>query len=376
MKKKAYLISFIITIIFIFSTAAVCSLCSSPSEKISAEGLIEKINSSIENQTGTNEDNSQDKNKSEDSQNNSSSSDSTDNSGSQSQENNNNNNDSSNSDAKSGNNPPVINSIIASSNTFLPGQTYAFTSDVTDPDNDAITYDWHIDSGYADTPESPGVNWTMPNSDGLFNISLTVSDGWGGFDSQTMEILVGNAASNPGTVITDIAITPPGGIYTDNTYKITCYISDNIGTTDISFSINSGVLHSQDANIIEWDTPGAPGTCTLNVTVTNKAGDKVSASKDFIVEQTKVEISDIVVLIDYIEAGSSYNLTAVIIDPKGDIASYKWSCSGGSIHDELGYLAGWETPGTPGVYSLTLEAFTFNGATVSRTEEFEVKPPK
>jgi hypothetical protein len=387
MKKRMYIILCILTAVFVLSTAAVCSLCSSLDGKVSAEGLLEKIGSSIEDNVdnGQNsQDDSESKGTGSNSDSNGSSSDkdssssssSSDSSGDQNQGNSDNKSNESNKSAKSGNNPPVINSISVNSDTFSPGMTYKFTSDVTDPDNDTLYYGWHIDAGYTDTPESPIVNWTVPNDDGLYIITLTVNDGWGGSDSKNKEILVGKAASNPATVINDIIISPSGGIYTDNTYTLWCDITDTIGLSSVDFSINGGKLHSQDANDIKWDTPGAPGTYTVNVTVTNKAGNKVSGSKNFIVEQARVEISDLIVQIDYIEVHSSYYLTAVIIDPKGDISSYEWSSSGGGIHSNNGYTAVWDTPDNPGTYSLTLKALTFNGGTVSRTEEFEVKARK
>jgi len=391
MKKKTYMISCILTAVLIFSTAAVCSLCSSLDGKVSAEGMLEKIGSSIQDNnndsgkdlqddsgntssgnSGTADGNNSGKNSSQGSN----SSDDNSSSSSSGQDGSGNNNNGSNNSAKSGNNPPVINSISISSDTFLPGMTYKFTSDVTDPDNNTITYQWHIDSGSADTLESPVMNWTVPNIDGLYDVSLEVSDGWGGYDSKNLEIFVGKAASNPTTVITDIIISPSGGIYTGKTYTIWCGVNDNIGLASVDFSINGGVLHSQDANYIDWDTPGVPGTYKLNVTVTNKAGDKISGSKDFVVEQARVEISDLIVNIDYIEANASFFISAVVIDPNNEINSYEWSCSGGWIDDQSGYNAVWRTPDTPGTYSLTLVASKLSGGTLTRTEEFEVKPPK
>jgi len=374
MKKKIYIILCVLTAVFVMSTAAVCNLCSLADEKIGnlSLNIDDGQTEGSQDNSGNNESGDNSNAGSKDDKNGSSSSDGTDNDGSQSQGNDNN----SNSSSKSGKNPPEINSISVNSDTFSPGMTYKFTSDVTDPDNDKISYDWHIDAGYVDTPESSSVNWTLPNDDGLYSIILTVSDGWGGYDSMTRDIFVGKAAVNPTTFIDDIAVYPEGGIYTGNTYEIWCYITDTVGISDVAFSVNGGVLHSQDANVIKWDAPDAPGTYTVDVTVTDKAGQIVKSSENFVVEQTRVEISDLIVKIDYISAGTSYYLSAVIIDPENQISRYEWSCSGGGIRDQTGYLAVWETPNTPGIYSLTLKAFTLKGDTLVRTEEFEVKTPK
>ena len=190
-------------------------------------------------------------------------------------------------------------------------------------------------------------------------------------------IAVGSVPKNAAPVIQDIAVYPDGSKYTNNTYEIWCQSSDpNNSIIGYDFKITGGSLHDQDANLIKWDTPIAPGTYTVTVTVNDKEGNTAKSSKDIVVEQERVEITDIIVQIDYIATSASYYIQGVVVDPKSKISQYPWSTTGGNIVDENGRLAVWQTPNNPGKYTLTLTAHTFGGDTITRAKEFIVNPPK
>ena len=372
MKKKLYLVLPVLTIIFILSSAAICNLGETLTDGVNEDKTAGNVIE--EDSTGKSSSGQSSGSGSDDSSGDDSSSSSSSNNGSTSSS-----SDSSKPGSKDvkGNNPPVINSVKFDSNQFFPNQQYKITSDVTDPDNDTVYYNWHTDGGTFNDSESPAVIWTTPGTNGIYIIELDVSDGWGGNDLMSETVSVGGVPQNAPPVIQEIAVYPDGSKYTDNTYDIWCYVSDpNSSITNYSFSITGGVLHNQDANIIKWDTPAAPGTYTVTVTVSDKEGNNVTSSRDIFVEQTRVEISDIIVQIDYIAVRSSYHIQGIVIDPKQQINQFLWSTSGGTVTDQLGRLAVWNTPENPGTYSLTLTATTFGGDTVTRTKEFVVNPQK
>ncbi len=376
MKKKLYLFLSVLTIVFILSSAAVCNLGESlkggdSEDKIASDASLDndsdgksKKDSTVKSSSDQNSGSGSNDSPGSGSSNNGSGSSSSDSSKSGSK------------DSK-GNNPPVINFIKFDSDQFFPNQQYTITSEVTDPDNDTVYYSWHTDGGKFNNFELPTVIWTTPGTNGIYIIELDVSDGWGGNDFISETISVGGVPQNAPPVIQEIAVYPDGSKYTDNTYDIWCYVSDpNNSIINFDFSISGGVLHDQNANIIKWDTPAAPGTYTVTVNVTDKEGNNVTSSKDIVVEQTRVEISDIIVQIDYIAVRSSYHIQGIVIDPKQQINQFLWSTSGGAVTDQLGRLAVWNTPENPGTYSLTLTATTFGGDTVTRTKEFVVNPQK
>ncbi len=357
-KKNLYLILSVLFIVSVLSTAAICNL----GENLSS-GILENKNVQNDGQSKSSTDDSK--------------KDSTDSnsSGSVSTDSDSNDNKDSKNPSNTQNNPPLINSIKLDSDIFFPNLQYKLTCDVTDPDNNTIFYDWHVDAGSIDSPESSTAIWTTPASNGLYDIILTVSDGWGGSDSMTETIPVGGVPKNAAPVIDEIAVYPDGSKYTEDTYEIWCLCADpNNSIINFDFKITGGTLHDQDANIIKWDTPNAPGTYTVTVTVADKEGNTTTSPKDIVVEQSRVEITDIIVQIDYIAVNSSYYIKGVIVDPKSKINQYLWSTTGGNIVDENGPFAVWQTPDNPGKYSLKLTAHTFGGDTISIGKEFTVKP--
>jgi len=399
LKRKLYLVLSILTIVTILSSAAICNLGKNLTEGVLgdiAEDINQGIGSSDDSEKdSTNKGNSSDSNSSDSnsSDSNSSDSNSSDSNSSDSNSSDSNSSDSNSSDSNSSgnkdskdsksssnsqNSSPVINSMDLNSNEFFPNLQYTFTCDVADPDNDTIYYEWHVDAGTLDNYEAATVTWTAPGSNGIYDIKLKVTDGWGGNDSVTKTVAVGNVPKNAPPVIQGIAVYPDGSKYTDNTYKIWCYNTDpNNSKHNIDFNITGGNLHDQDANTIEWDTPNAPGTYTVTVTITDIEGYIVTSSKNIVVEQHRIEVADIIVINNYIATNMLCDITAVMVDPKLQIASYEWSCSGGQIAGETGFTGQWQTPSNPGTYSLTMTATTLGGdITATKTKEFVVNPPK
>jgi len=369
----------------LFATAAVCNLGDAGKIEISdTTGKIDQAeeNTAIDNEGSNNNDN-QDADSSANepgtpesddwvSNESSSGSSSSNNSGS-------NNSPDNNPDGKAPgeNNPPVINNVTFSSDTFLPNQDYTLSCDVSDPDNDQIFYDWHVESGWLNNPESSSPVWTTPDFEGIVDVELMVSDGWGGSDTFIKTITLGSLPSNASPIINEIAVYPDGPKYTNNTYKIWCDVDDpNNSLRSFDFTVSGGFIYDQSANIIYWDTPDNPGSYDISVSATDKEGNVATASHSVTVEQERIEVSDIEVLIDVIYTDSTYNVKATVIDPKQQVMDYQWDSSGGNLIDQVGRLIAWETPSQPGTYSLTLTIKTFSGDTYSRTEDFVVNQSK
>ena len=373
LKKKLYLVLSILTIVTILSSAAICNL-----GKNLTEGVLGDIAEDINQGIGSSDDSEKDStNKGTSSDSNSSDSNSSDSNSSDSNSSGNMDSKDSKSSSNSQNSSPVINSMDLNSNEFFPNLQYTFTCDVTDPDNNTIYYEWHVDAGILDNYEAATVTWTAPGSNGIYDIKLKVTDGWGESDSVTKTVAVGNVPKNAPPVIQGIAVYPDGSKYPDNTYQIWCEVTDpNSGLRNFDFKVTGGNLHDQDANLIKWDTPNNPGTYTITVTVTDKEGNTVTSSENIVVEQHRIEVADIIVINDYIATNMTCDITAVMVDPKLQITSYEWSCSGGQIHGRSGFTALWDTPGNPGTYSLTMTATTLGGDTTTKTKEFVVNPPK
>jgi|GEM_PF-2170474 len=73
------------------------------------------------------------------------------------------------------------------------------------------------------------------------------------------------------------------------------------------------------------------------------------------------------------------SVSAAVSDPDGDTLTYSWSVSGGSIANPSANPASWNTPSSPGSYSVTVTVNDGKGGTDSRTESFNIegnRPPE
>jgi outer membrane protein OmpA-like peptidoglycan-associated protein len=74
--------------------------------------------------------------------------------------------------------------------TVEVGRTSTVTADASDPDGDQLTYKWSAPAGKLSNPADRQTPWTAPMQEGPVPITVTVDDGKGGTDSDTVTIQV------------------------------------------------------------------------------------------------------------------------------------------------------------------------------------------
>lgn len=131
--------------------------------------------------------------------------------------------------------PPVITSLTSSSNNIAPGDTVTFTMTATDPNNEALAYDWTFEDKTV-SPNSSVVSHTFPLA-GEYIVRCVVSDMKGGLASKSMIITVGTPGTyRIGGIVRDASFKPVQGIRMDNglssgSYR--CAYTDSDGTYTI-----------------------------------------------------------------------------------------------------------------------------------------------
>ena len=80
-----------------------------------------------------------------------------------------------------GNNSPQITSLSADPTTVGPGGNSTITCVASDPDGDTLTYSWSYSGPSTGSIVGTGstVNWTVPDTEGTYAVSVTVADGKG-----------------------------------------------------------------------------------------------------------------------------------------------------------------------------------------------------
>ena len=91
--------------------------------------------------------------------------------------------------------PPVPNSaptVTASCNpcTVQTGRTTTLSAAATDPDGDALTYQWTASQGTFSNANAASTVWTAPGQPGTVAATVTVQDGRGGTATDTVAVLV------------------------------------------------------------------------------------------------------------------------------------------------------------------------------------------
>jgi hypothetical protein len=181
--------------------------------------------------------------------------------------------------------PPTIASLVASAEWTLPSGTLQVTCTASDPDGDDLSYEWSATGGAI-----PGtgaiVSWTAPQGVGKYDITVTVSDGYG--SSATSSVTVSVLTGQPPT-IEALLITADhcylkaysGGYYVgkEQVYHIECSVADTNIELFYEWSCTGGEP-SGDGSFITWTAPNTSDYVTVAVTVSDIGGH--AATKDLI----------------------------------------------------------------------------------------------
>ena len=210
------------------------------------------------------------------------------------------------------------------------------------------------------------VTWTAPDVEGTYAVTVAVSDGNG---SQNISDLSIEVVETHAPVIEDLIITPedsdPEGlqVHRGEICYIVCVASDQDGDElSCEWSTDGGSI-SGEGRTVTWTAPGAEGTYTITVIVTDGQGgeSKDSLTIDVITNHRPV-IEDLVITpleddenfnlrkMKIIE-GTSCEIECIASDSDDDELSYEWSAEPareaftavGSL-DEDDYIAVWTAP--------------------------------
>jgi hypothetical protein len=183
------------------------------------------------------------------------------------------------------NRPPIITSLVADAAWTTPSGNLQVTCNATDPDGDELGYEWTTDGGNI-SGTGAAVNWTAPQEAGAYNLTVVVTDGWGGEDTKFVTLSV--ARGTPPT-IENLIVTPKGHIYLrkstaggdydvwkNKEYDIQCQVTDTSGEVSYTWSCTDGEISGEGSNIT-WTAPNkASVRVKVTVIVSDAAGNSVA----------------------------------------------------------------------------------------------------
>jgi hypothetical protein len=184
------------------------------------------------------------------------------------------------------NQPPVISGLTVNNEEEInPGGSCQIECTASDPDEDELSYIWSADGGNI-SGEGPVVTWTAPGEPGTYTITVQVTDGREG--EETEQIAINTVAPNHPPTIESLAAEWSRLKKASNT-PITCLASDPDGDTltyewsAVDNAGNPAGNFTGEGNTVTWVAPNAYGTYTITVTVTDGRGGEVHKSIDITV---------------------------------------------------------------------------------------------
>jgi hypothetical protein len=262
------------------------------------------------------------------------------------------------------NHPPAIASLDAPERVVPRGQCQ-IVCNATDRDRDILSYHW-TPSGGNISGTGAAVNWTAPNSEGSYNITVTVTDGRRGEDTKQRTIVVKpNSAPTISSLAADADWTLPSG-----TLQMTCTASDPDGDElTYEWTASAGDI-SGAGEAVNWTAPQEVGA--HNVTVVVKDGHGSSAARLLrisVATEQPPTIEALLVTAEhcYLKTYSwgykvgkeqEYHIECIVSD-NSSVVSYNWSCDDGEISGE-GSIITWTAPNPPGSTDVTVTTIVSN----------------
>jgi hypothetical protein len=166
-----------------------------------------------------------------------------------------------------GNTAPVITSVVAADPSVLPGGSTTVTCTATDADGDTLTYTWSAPDGGSFSGTGNSVTWHAPAGEDTYTIAVTVSDGNGGTDSASTNVVVALVATT-GSI--DIQSNPAGAkVYLDgvDTGNITPYVLTGVSAGNHAIRLTAMYRKDRqqtvavvagDTTYINWALDSAP----------------------------------------------------------------------------------------------------------------------
>ena len=190
------------------------------------------------------------------------------------------------------NHPPAVNGLTADADWINPLDSCQIKCDAEDPDGDELSYEW-LSSGGDISGTGGTVNWTAPDKAGLWDVTVIVTDDYGGEDKRSLAVSV---SPNPPPVIEDLIVTPKEPKYVKNvsgaywilknkTCEIECIATSASGELNYEWLAKGdnidGSQISGEGSVITWKAPAKIDTITITVTVSDIAGLKTSKNVTF-----------------------------------------------------------------------------------------------
>jgi len=183
------------------------------------------------------------------------------------------------------NRPPIISSLTADADWAFPAGSLLVTCDAQDPDGHVLSYEWSASAGHFDGT-GPQVTWIAPQEVGAYNITVVVSDGYGGSATETLSVRVmpDQPPDIEALLVTAdhkylIKYPTRYKVGRGQEYQIECIVSDTGVELFYEWSCDGGEI-SGEGSLITWTAPDENVTVRVTVVVSDIADNMATKSVD------------------------------------------------------------------------------------------------
>lgn len=276
------------------------------------------------------------------------------------------------------NRSPAIVSLEAEPRVVLPGESCQVSCVAFDADDDELSYIWWASNGQIQGNDAL-VNWTAPESEGIYSISVTVNDGRGG--EATGHVVVTVKANRPPEIA--VLSSNTDWVSPQDSVQLICEAEDPDGD-ELSYQWMpaAGNISGQGSQVT-WRSPETPGRYDIAVTVTDAHGaTDARVITITVAPDTPPAIRDLIVTADhkYFKRGTgSYRIgkkmdcqiECLASSSWGSELVFTWSATGGQILGE-GSKVTWTAPDVSGKFTVTVTVSDIAGNALTKSIVFEV----
>ena len=232
----------------------------------------------------------------------------------------------------------------------------------SDRDGDELSYNWSASGGNI-SGTGASVNWTAPDSEGFYDVTVWVTDGRGVEVMKQITIIVrANTSPSINSLVADADWTTPSG-----SLQMACNATDPDGDElSYEWTATEGDISGMGA-VANWTAPEEIGIYHVTVVVTDDHGSSDTRILPTIVATGQPPIIEALLVTKdryghcYLKTYSwgykvgkaqKYDIECIVSDTSGEV-SYNWSCDGGELSGE-GSMITWTAPNISGSVTVTV----------------------
>jgi len=285
---------------------------------------------------------------------------------------------------KAANHPPVITSLEAEAERVFPSRSCQIVCIAADEDGDELSYEWSASKGDING-DGATVTWTAPDSEGIYNIAVEVTDGRGGeFTGYVTVTVKANEPPEIESLAADADWTTPLGSFQvacnasdpDGhliSYEWTASGGDILGTGAVVNWTASKEVGIYDITVVVYDGYGGSAMATLSISVMPERPPIIEA---LLVTKDRYEHCYLKKFFSGYKVGKAqkYDIECVVSDTNGGLfyeLFYEWECDGGELSGE-GSLVTWTAPNRSGEVTVMVTVSDIAGNMVSKNMVFTV----